>query len=229
MDDAGHARLTDFGLSTVVPDAGSAGSIKDGHAVRWSAPEVLDKERPVSKESDIFSFAMVVIEVCACSLVLLGCVTYRYQAFTGEAPFHGIPPTTTAVGILGGNRPTRPGHPDFTDSLWNMVKRCWNQDPQRRPEIAEVVHWLRNPSALQHDDDVMPDDATLVSTRQSELPFGEFPFVPLDKPFDTVRRFTLPFISVGDTRVLRTWTTSEVQQAVFCISTSPRQGPNLRR
>ena len=72
MDDVGRARLTDFGLSTVIPDFGSAGSIKDGHAVRWGAPEVLDKEQPVSKESDVFSFAMVVIEVCACNLIFFG-------------------------------------------------------------------------------------------------------------------------------------------------------------
>ena len=230
MDDTCHARLTDFGLSTIVPDFGSAGSIKDGHAVRWSAPEVLDKERPVSKESDVFSFAMVVIEVCACNLVLLGRVTHRYQAFTGEAPFHGIPPTTTAVGILGGNRPTRPAHPNFSDNLWSMVKRCWNQNPQWRPEIAEVVHWLQNPSDLQHDDDVMPDDATLVSTRQGELSSGEFPFVPLDNvmAFNVVRRIVLPHTPI-DTRVLRTSTTLEVWQVLPCISTSPRQGPNPRR
>ena len=202
MDDAGHACLTDFGLSTVVPDFGSAASIKDGHAVRWAAPEVLDKEQPVSKESDVFSFAMVVIEVCACNLVFLGWVTYQYKVFTGMAPFYGIPPTTVAVGILGGNRPTRPAHPNFTDNIWGIVKRCWNHDPQRRPEIAEVVHWLRNPSILRHDDDVTPDGATLISTRQSELSFGEFSFVPLGEVvvFNAVRRFALPFIPV-DTRV----------------------------
>ena len=102
-----------------------------------------------------------------------------------------------------------------------MVKCCWNQDPQQCPEIAKVVHWLQNPSALQNDDDVMPDDVTLVSTQQSELPFGEFPFVPLDKAFDTVQRFMLPFILVSDTCVLQTSTTLEVQQAILYISTSP--------
>ena len=219
----GHARLTDFGLSTVVPDFGSAASVKDGHAVRWGAPEVLDKEQPVNKESDVFSFAMVVIEVCACNLFFFSWVTYQYKAFTGEAPFYGIPPTTVAVRIARGNRPTRPTHPNFTDNIWGIVKRCWNHDPQRRPEIAEVVHWLRNPSTLRHDDEVTPDDTTLMGTRQSELSFGEFSFVPLDKVviFNVVRRFALSFISV-DTHVLRTSTILEVRQTLFCISTSPQ-------
>lgn len=63
VDDTGRARLTDFDLAAVVLDFGSAGTIKDGHAVRWAAPEILDKERPVSRKSDIYSLAMVMIEV----------------------------------------------------------------------------------------------------------------------------------------------------------------------
>ena len=63
MDDTGRARLTDFSFTTVTSDPGSAVSIREGQAVRWAAPEILDKERPVSKESDVHSFAMVLIEV----------------------------------------------------------------------------------------------------------------------------------------------------------------------
>lgn len=63
VDGVGCARLADFGLAAVVPDFGSAGTIEDGHAVRWAAPEILTKGRSVSRESDIYSFAMVVIEV----------------------------------------------------------------------------------------------------------------------------------------------------------------------
>ena len=62
MDDAGRARLTDFGFSTVTPDFGSVPTT-EGRAVRWAAPEILGSGRPVSKGSDIYSFAMVVIEV----------------------------------------------------------------------------------------------------------------------------------------------------------------------
>jgi serine/threonine protein kinase len=65
VDDVGRARLTDFGLCTVFTDSGSGGSIKDGHAVRWAAPEILDKQRPVSTASDMYSFSMVTIEVRA--------------------------------------------------------------------------------------------------------------------------------------------------------------------
>ena len=63
MDDAGRARLADFGLAAIVLDSGPAGPIEDGHAVRWAAPEILDKQNPVSSKSDVYSLAMVVIAV----------------------------------------------------------------------------------------------------------------------------------------------------------------------
>ena len=71
VDDIGHARLTDFGLAAVAPDFESAVPLTESHAVRWAAPEILSQERSVSKESDIYSFAMVAIEVQAHNLVLM--------------------------------------------------------------------------------------------------------------------------------------------------------------
>ena len=63
MDNTGRARLADFGLAAIVLDSGPAGPIEDGHAVRWAAPEILDKQSSVSSKSDLYSFAMVVIAV----------------------------------------------------------------------------------------------------------------------------------------------------------------------
>lgn len=45
-----------------------------------------------------------------------------------------------------GERPPRPAHPDLTDDLWNLMKSCWDPDPQLRPEISEVLEVLLNPS-----------------------------------------------------------------------------------
>jgi len=148
VDATGCARLTDFEFAAVAPGFGSVGSITDGHALRWAAPEILDKERPVSMESDIYSFAMVVIEV-----------------FTGKAPFYGIPPNTVAVGVLSGNRPARPTHPSLTNNLWKMIERCWNQNLKKRPRISEVVFCLQTTFALRHchgdvNDNQAPDDTT---------------------------------------------------------------------
>ena len=65
VDDTGSARIVDFGLATVTRNPDSMRSVSDqhGNTPRWTAPEVLNGEA-YSKEADIFSFAMVMIEVC---------------------------------------------------------------------------------------------------------------------------------------------------------------------
>jgi serine/threonine protein kinase len=65
LDADGHARIADFGLSTVTADADSVQGTSDnqGHTARWTAPEILDDQGTYSKEADVFSFAMVAIEV----------------------------------------------------------------------------------------------------------------------------------------------------------------------
>ena len=65
VDAAGHVRITDFGLATVTQNLDSirSGSDDHGHTARWTAPEILSENGTYSKEADVFSFAMVMIEV----------------------------------------------------------------------------------------------------------------------------------------------------------------------
>jgi serine/threonine protein kinase len=64
VDSSGHARIADFGLATVTQnmDSTRSATCHHGHTARWAAPEVLN-EGAYTKEADIFSFAMVMIEV----------------------------------------------------------------------------------------------------------------------------------------------------------------------
>ena len=39
---------------------------------------------------------------------------------------------------MNDKRPSRPTHPTFTEDLWTLVQRCWDQDPYSRPQILEV-------------------------------------------------------------------------------------------
>ena len=65
MDTTGHARITDFGLAMVAqnPDSVQNASAEYVHNVRWTAPEILDGKGTYSMGADVFSFAMVTIEV----------------------------------------------------------------------------------------------------------------------------------------------------------------------
>lgn len=66
VDAAGHARIAGFGLATVTRNRDSSGSgLSDqGLTTQWLAPEILYGDNgSYSKQADVFSFAMVMIEV----------------------------------------------------------------------------------------------------------------------------------------------------------------------
>ena len=65
VDTTGRARITDFGLAMITqnPDPTRTPQAEHGHGGRWIAPEILDNRGTYSKEGDVFSFAMVTIEV----------------------------------------------------------------------------------------------------------------------------------------------------------------------
>ena len=229
MDDAGRARLTDFGLAAVALDFGSAGSITDDHAVRWAAPEILNMERSVSKESDVYSFGMVVVEVQAFDLIIIKWATHRYKIFTGKVPFYDSTPTAVAVDVLSGIRPARPAHPNLTNDLWGLTEHCWNQDPQRRPEISEVILCLQTISIPRHGNITTPDGMVLGSVQKRELPSGEFSFVPPDEVrLSEVGRITLPIVP-ANTLTSQASRTLEAHQTLSRFLPCPPRGFNPRR
>lgn len=65
MDVTGRARIMDFGLTTATQCLDFVqNTLNDqGHAVRWTTPEILNEQGTYSKEVDVFSFATGTIEV----------------------------------------------------------------------------------------------------------------------------------------------------------------------
>ena len=82
--------------------------------------------------------------------------------------------------ILSGTRPGRPTHRSLTDGLWDLTERCWDHDPQRRPDISDVTSRLRTTFTFRDGGHKMPGATTLGSLKR-ELSPGEFP----------------PFLSIG--------------------------------
>ena len=64
VDNIPHARIADFGIAIVTMNLDSIRppTRQEAHTPRWSAPEILREQNP-TKESDIYSFSMVTIEV----------------------------------------------------------------------------------------------------------------------------------------------------------------------
>ena len=150
MDNTGHARITDFGLAKVTTNMDSiqSAATNGSFTPRWTAHEVL-RDGGHSKEADIFSFAMVMVEVCqkqtvnSCE-VDLGPLSFQsIQVFSGAIPFAEKTATAALFDIMNGGRPQRPIHPTFTAGLWTLMQSCWNQDPYQRPAVMEVLNVLR--------------------------------------------------------------------------------------
>ena len=61
----GNTRIVDFGLATVARDTNSLDPTTDMEAItpRYTSPEILRDAGRHSRESDVFSFGMVMIEV----------------------------------------------------------------------------------------------------------------------------------------------------------------------
>ena len=145
MDDSGHARIADFGLATVARDVDSMQSdFQQGGPLRWTAPEVLNGRLP-TKETDVFSFAMVMIEVRhgrSTRGTLTHCLFASIQIFTGAIPFAKSSTMAATLAITKGGRPQRPIHPTLTGDLWELMQQCWDHNPHLRPEMSEVVKVL---------------------------------------------------------------------------------------
>jgi serine/threonine protein kinase len=88
VDESGHARIADFGLAAMTRGVNSELSTSgdEGHGARWTAPEVLTDQGVYSKEADVFSFAMVMIQVCR--KLSAACGTFHLSSFYPNAGIH---------------------------------------------------------------------------------------------------------------------------------------------
>ena len=64
MEDSGCVLIADFGLANITKNPGSVPihSVQKGLSFQWASPEVWERD-DYSKKADVFSFAMVMIEV----------------------------------------------------------------------------------------------------------------------------------------------------------------------
>ncbi|KAJ7044734.1 kinase-like domain-containing protein [Mycena alexandri] len=125
LDDEGHARLADFGLTTFAD--GPLAPTKRGGSTRWMAPELLDPEScglevfQRTFASDIYSFACVCLEV-----------------YTGTPPFSNIASEgAVLLKVIKGGRPECPT--TMPDWCSQYVTKCWSHTPVNRPGIGSII------------------------------------------------------------------------------------------
>jgi len=97
-------------------------------------------------QSDIYSLAMVVIEVTyrlhAPYVQALTRFTSCWKVFTGKVPFPNATNVHVVIMISKGERPQKPPGGEalgLGPALWKLTEECWNPNPERRPDIDNVL------------------------------------------------------------------------------------------
>lgn len=143
VSEAGNAKITDFG-STMMANEFAITFIATqsaNYSIRWAAPELFQSQSP-GFESDVYAFAKTVLE-----------------ALTGDVPHKGLSDFAIMRQVgLEGRLPDRPLEviPPKSrkgDRLWNMLTRCWDMEPARRPSINRVFELMNG--VFQEDLEVL--------------------------------------------------------------------------
>jgi serine/threonine protein kinase len=91
--------------------------------IPYLAPEVLSK-KPYTKESDIYSFGMIM-----------------WEFTTGKKPFHDRSHNHFLItDILKGERPQITD--DTPEFYAELMKKCWDHNPENRPTAREIFDCL---------------------------------------------------------------------------------------
>ena len=130
-----HAILADFGLITLITDQRSfASTCLEGGTVRWMSPELMDPEKyglkrsRSTRKSDCYALGMVI-----------------YEILSECTPYNTVNSFAILRKVLAGERPERPkgeAWKRFTTSVWDVVKLCWDAQPEKRPDARAVLRAL---------------------------------------------------------------------------------------
>src|SRR5438067_448927 len=117
-----NSTIGDLGLCQQLIDK-KDNSNKIFGVIPYMAPEVLSK-KPYTKESDIYSFGMIM-----------------WEYTTGRKPFHDRPHDHyLMLDILKGERPQITD--DTPEFYIKLMKRCWDHSPENRPTAREIYDCL---------------------------------------------------------------------------------------
>ncbi|RIB21220.1 kinase-like domain-containing protein [Gigaspora rosea] len=127
------AYIADLGLSITVSIALKSNSDGIYGILLYIAPKVLNKH-PYTKESDIYSFGIISWEIL----------------YGKPVPFDQKSELLFKLQVCNGLRPH--SYENIATFYTNLMKKCWNMDPKKRPTANEIydtfVEWQNNENIL---------------------------------------------------------------------------------
>ena len=98
-------------------------------------------------------------------------LTWIRQVLSGNVPYWNITLLCAMRAIMGGDRPQKPKAAEsigFTDELWRMVERCWQENRDERPGVREILHCLESTAQAWDTRPPLPYQATGMDRSYSE-------------------------------------------------------------
>lgn len=139
----GKVKLFDFGLAAQIGKGKSTSTGLSGMAgtLRYMSPECF-LQKKYGLPTDVYSFSMLLWEI-----------------MTLDKPFKDYFSDDLVTQKSNGNRPKlgkRCGPPP----LHQLYKKCWDQDPAKRPTFAEIIPELDKVASLDYFNDVVHSKAS---------------------------------------------------------------------
>jgi len=137
LGDGMRAKLTDFGLAEVKTETRTLSSTVHGSSrkptreqgakpvgtLAWMAPELFSLRPKYAKESDVYSYGIILWELAA-----------------RKIPYQGAADIEIREGVKDGCRETMPA--DCPRSFATLITRCWDQRATSRPTADKVIEGL---------------------------------------------------------------------------------------
>ncbi|THH31755.1 hypothetical protein EUX98_g2416 [Antrodiella citrinella] len=128
----GEAVICDFGMSKIREETSAQSAtmtLTTQGSTRWMSPELLDAlVTSPTTQCDIYSFGMTMLE----------CFTLQPPFTEIKRDFHFI--SLMSKGPLTPKRPMDEAATKWiSEDVWKLMTDSWSRDPEKRPEMKEVV------------------------------------------------------------------------------------------